>query len=84
MDVQKWAADALHWSLTAGRLQAEANATGSGEKMIRAITARAMANGALAEGFAWVGTSAGCLGGNETPADALRRPGDEACEGGEE
>lgn len=83
MDVQKWAADALHWSLTAARLQAEANATGSGEKMIRAITARAMANGALAEGFAWVGTSAGSQG-EEAPADALRRPGDEACEGGEE
>lgn len=83
MDVEKWAADALHWSLTAGRLQAEANATGSGEKTIRAITARAMANGALAEGFAWVGTSAGCLG-EEAPADALRRPGDEAREGDEE
>lgn len=83
MDVAEWAERATRYALLAGKLQAEANATGSGEKMIRAITARAMANGALAEGFAWVGTSAGSQG-EEAPADALRRPGDEAREGGEE
>lgn len=74
MDVQKWAADALRYALAAGKLQAEADRTGSSEKMIRALCARSMANGALAEGFAWIDTSAGCLGGGEAPADALRRP----------
>lgn len=70
MDVEKWAADALHWSLTAGRLQAEANATGSGEKMVRAIAARAMADRALKDGFAWVvqAEPEGC------PACTLRQP----------
>lgn len=81
MDVQKWALDALHYSLAAGRLQAEADQTGSGEKMIRAIAARAMADRALRDGFEWVAQA----GPGECPACTLRQPlGGETGEEGEE
>lgn len=70
MDVQKWAADALHWSLRAGRLQAEAERDGDGAQMIRAIAARAMADRALKDGFAWVVQAEP----GECPARTLRQP----------
>lgn len=82
MDVQKWAADALHWSLRAGRLQAEADRDGDGAQMVRAIAARAMADRALRDGFEWV-ASAGSQG-EEAPADALRWPSGDTSEEGEE
>ena len=82
MDVAEWAERATRYALLAGKLQAEADRTGSGEKMIRAIAARSMANRALRDGFEWV-ASAGDAG-EEAPADALRWPLGGASEEGEE
>lgn len=70
MDVQKWAADALHYSLLAGKRQDEADRTGDSVQMVRAIAARAMADRALRDGFEWVAQA----GPGECPACTLRQP----------
>lgn len=70
MDVEEWAERATRYALLAGKLQAEANATGSGEKMVRAIAARAMADRALKDGFAWVVQ----VGPSKFPTCTLRQP----------
>lgn len=81
MDVAEWAERATRYALLAGKLQAEADRTGSGEKMIRAIAARAMADRALRDGFEWVAQA----GPGECPACTLRQPlGGETGEEGEE
>lgn len=54
MEVQRWAEQAVHYVLAAGRLRAVARATGRVDVLTRADALSAMANGYVTIGFEMV------------------------------